>query len=194
MTPRILILPGSNRLASYNRRLAAEAARLVAATDAVATHLSLTDYPLPLYDADFEDEHGVPENATLLAQHLTAQDGLILVSPEYNTSIPPLVKNTIDWISRVRKVQGRPVQPFRGLVVALASASPGRLGGMRALAALRPVLMSLGAEVITPQCSLADAAHGFDEAGHLTDDHARAALEQMVERLIDHCRVLGRHE
>lgn len=193
MSARILVLPGSTRLASVNRRLAAEASRLLSLTDAVVTPLDLSDYPLPIYDGDCEEANGIPENAVLLAQRIEAQDGLLIVSPEYNTSIPPLLKNTIDWISRVRKVHGRPVQPFKGLIVGLASASPGRYGGMRALEALRPVMRTLGAEVLTQQCTLARAREGFDAEGRITDDFARVALEALVEKLIDTARALSRH-
>lgn len=193
MSAKILVIPGSLRLASHNRRLAAEASRMLALTDAVVTLVDLADYPLPIYDGDHEAEAGVPENASLLAQRIAAQDGLLLVSPEYNHSLAPLMKNTIDWVSRVRKVHGRPIQPFKGLVVGLASASTGRFGGMRGLEALRTVMRALGADVITQQCSVPNAASGFDDNGRLSDDVARTSLETLVDRLLDTSRSLGRH-
>ncbi|MEX6506362.1 NADPH-dependent FMN reductase [Jiella sp. M17.18] len=193
MSANILVLPGSIRAGSHNRRLAAEAMRMLSLTDAVVTRLDLSDYPLPIYDGDLETDGGVPQNAVLLAQRIASQDGLLIVSPEYNNSIPPLLKNAIDWTSRVRKVQGRPIQPFKGLVVGLASASPGRFGGMRALETVRIVMRSLGADVITQQCSVPNAASGFDEQGHLTDDIARTNLEAVVDKLLDTTRSLSRH-
>lgn len=193
MNSSILILPGSVRLGSYNRKLASEAMRLLAMTDAVISRVDLADYPLPIYDGDVETESGVPQNAQLLAQRIAAQDGLLIVSPEYNASIPPLLKNAIDWASRVRKVDERPVQPFKGLVVGLASASPGSFGGMRGLEAIRIVLRALGAEVMTQQCIVPRAADGFDENGRLTDDVARTSLESLCERLLDTARSLTRH-
>ncbi|MCE7030219.1 NADPH-dependent FMN reductase [Jiella avicenniae] len=193
MNSNILILPGSLRLGSYNRKLASEAMRLLSMTDAVISRVDLADYPLPIYDGDAETESGVPQNAQLIAQRIAAQDGLLIVSPEYNASIPPLLKNAIDWASRVRKVDGRPVQPFKGLVVGLASASPGRFGGMRGLEAIRIVLRALGAEVMTQQCIVLRADEGFDEDGRLTDDVARASLEALCERLLDTARSLSRH-
>ncbi|EAS48817.1 MAG: NADPH-dependent FMN reductase [Aurantimonas coralicida] len=192
MSANILVLPGSLRLASHNRKLAAEATRMLALSDAVVTRLDLADYPLPLYDGDHEQDNGIPENAVLLAHRIAVQDGLLLVSPEYNHSIPAVLKNAIDWASRVRKVQGRPVQPFKGLVVGLASASPGRFGGARGLEALRLVMRALGAEVLTQQCSVADAANGFDENGRLSDDIARTSLESLVDKLLDTSRSLSR--
>lgn len=194
MSARILVLPGSLRAASVNRKLAAEAARLLALSNATVTLVNLADYPLPIFDEDAEAQGGVPENAVLLAQRIAEQDGLLVVSPEYNASVTPLLKNAIDWASRVRKVKGRPVQPFRRLVVGLAAASPGRLGGLRGLAALRPILQSLGAEILTPQVTLADAHDGFDEAGRLKDEHGRMALDALVEQLLGEARVLGRHQ
>ncbi|WAP68991.1 NADPH-dependent FMN reductase [Jiella pelagia] len=193
MNSSILILPGSVRLGSYNRKLASEAMRLLSMTDAVVSRVDLSDYPLPIYDGDIETEAGVPQNAQLIAQRIAAQDGLLIVSPEYNASIPPLLKNAIDWASRVRKVEERPVQPFKGLVVGLAAASPGSFGGMRGLEAIRIVMRALGAEVLTQQCVVPRAADGFDENGRLTDDVARTNLESLCERLLDTARSLTRH-
>ncbi|MCQ0988331.1 NADPH-dependent FMN reductase [Jiella marina] len=193
MSANILILPASLRLASHNRKLAMEAMRLLSVTDAVVTRLDLADYPLPIYDGDLEAEGGIPQNAQLIAQRIAAQDALLIVTPEYNHSIPPILKNTIDWASRVRKVQGRPVHPFKGLVVGLASASPGRFGGMRALEAVRIVMRALGADVITQQCTLANASSGFDENGQLADEVARANLEALCDKLLDTARSLSRH-
>ncbi|KQT85298.1 NAD(P)H-dependent oxidoreductase [Aurantimonas sp. Leaf443] len=193
MTTNILVMAGSTRVGSHNRRLAAEGARLLAMTDASVSMLDLKDYPLPLYDGDIEAETGVPEHALRLAQRLAEQDGLLLVCPEYNHSIAPVLKNALDWASRVRRVNNRPLQPFKGLVVGLAAASPGRFGGARGLVAMRPVLLSLGAEVLTAQVTLADAASGFDAEGRLLDDGTRMALDALVARLVDAARSLGRH-
>ena len=193
MSANILVVPGSLRSGSHNRKLAAEAARQLSLTEAVVTLLDLKDYPLPVYDGDDEAETGIPQNAVLLAQRIAAQDALLVVSPEYNHSLPAVLKNAVDWASRVRKVQGRPVQPFKGLIVGLASASTGRYGGMRSLEALRVVFRALGTEVLTLQCSVPDAANGFDESGRLAGDLPRVALENLVERLVDTARSLGRH-
>jgi chromate reductase len=194
MSARILVIPGSTRLASYNRRLALEAARLLALSNATVTLVDLADYPMPIYDGDTEEAEGPPDMAVKLAERIAEQDGMLLVSPEYNASIPPLLKNTLDWVSRVRKIQGRPLQPFKRLVVGLASASPGRLGGLRGLIALRPVCLSLGAEVLTTQLSVHEAATAFDESGRLADERQRLALDALLEQLIDHAQALGRHQ
>ncbi|KQT64420.1 MULTISPECIES: NADPH-dependent FMN reductase [unclassified Aureimonas] len=193
MSPRILVIAGSLRAGSHNRRLAAEATRLLAQRTTDVSVLDLADHALPIFDADMEAADGLPAAAIQLAERIEAQDGLLLVSPEYNASVSPLLKNAIDWASRVRKVKGRPVQPFKDLVVGLAAASPGRLGGLRGLQALRAVCQSLGAEVLTAQVTLADAGNAFDEDDHLTDDHARLSLERLVEALHEHSQALGRH-
>lgn len=194
MSPRILVLPGSARTGSYNKKLALEAARLLALSHATVSFVDLADYPLPLYDGDVEEASGVPQKAVQLAERIAAQDGMLLVSPEYNASVPPLLKNALDWVSRVRKVEGRPLQPYKQLVVGLIAASPGRLGGLRGLIALRPILLSLGAEVMTPQLAVNDAATAFDERGHLADERQRLALDALVEQLIDQAQALGRHQ
>ena len=194
MSARILVIPGSIRLASYNRRLAQEAARLLALGNATVTLVDLADYPLPIYDGDSEEADGPPALAVQLAERIAEQDGLLLVSPEYNASISPLLKNALDWASRVRKVRGKPLQPFRHLVVGLASASPGRLGGLRGLVALRPICQALGAEVLTTQLAVHEAATAFDENGRLADERQRLALDALLEQLIDHAQALGRHQ
>lgn len=194
MSARILVLPGSTRLGSHNRRLALEAARLLALGNATVTMVDLADYPMPIYDGDLEERSGPPEMAVKLAERIAAQDGMLLVSPEYNASVPPLLKNALDWVSRVRKVEGRPLQPFRRLVVALASASPGRLGGLRGLMALRPICQSVGAEVLTTQLAVHEAATAFDENGRLQDERQRLALEALLEQLTDYAQALGRNQ
>src|SRR5438477_5139544 len=102
-TPKILVMPGSLRRGSHNSRLAALASKELALADADVTRISLADYPLPLYDADLTAKSGPPANAVKLKQLLCAHSGIFIASPEYNASITPLLKNTIDWISVVRE-------------------------------------------------------------------------------------------
>ena len=194
MSARILVLPGSARLTSPNRKLAAEAARLLALTNATVTLIDLGDYPLPIYDLDGEDLDDLPEHAMRLAERIADQDALLLVSPEVNASVSPLLKNALDWIGHVRKLKGRPTQPFRRLVVGLASASPSRLGDLRGLAALRLVCQALGAEVLTQQVTLSDSANGFDGNGRIQDEPVQMALDALLEQLHGHARALGRHQ
>src|SRR3954465_11303594 len=100
--PRILVIPGSLRHESYNVRLAALATKELTLADADVTRISLVDYPLPIYDADLAEKPGPTIDAFELKQLMSAHQSVFIASPEYNASITPLIKNTIDWISMVR--------------------------------------------------------------------------------------------
>src|SRR5581483_10668774 len=131
LIPKILVIPGSLRTGSHNVRLAALAAKELTLADAEVTRISLSDYPLPLYDADQEARAGAPVNAVRLKQLMCAHQGVFVTSPEYNASMAPLLKNAIDWISRVRERGEGPNAAYRGRVFAIAAASSGRFGGVR---------------------------------------------------------------
>ena len=155
MNPRILVFAGSTRTGAFSGKTADAAAKELAERGAEVTRISLVDYPLPLMNQDLEKEKGVPEPAVKLAYMVGAHDGLLIATPEYNASMPPLLKNTIDWISRVAMdAQGRPFRAFKGRVVGLCSSSNGNYAGIRAINHLRAVLVHCQAEVISPQCSV----------------------------------------
>ncbi|QKV19502.1 NADPH-dependent FMN reductase [Oricola thermophila] len=187
MIPRVLVFAGSNRSGSFNRQLAQAAAKVLALQGAEVTMIALADYPLPLVDEDLKKEKGVPANAIRLARLFAAHDALFLASPEYNASIPPLVKNTIDWVSLVRSDGSGPVRPFDGLTVALGSASDGKLGGIRGLYHLRAVLMNVGAQVVSQQCAISWANKAFGEDGMPSDEREAKHLEKACRALLDHC-------
>src|ERR1700754_2687584 len=130
---KILVFPGSIRTGSFNARLAALAAKEVALAGIEVTRISLTDYPLPIYDADLEVRSGVPKPALDLKQMIGAHHGVLIVTPEYNASVPPLLKNAIDWVSRVQDPHETRGEVFRNRAFALAGASQSRLGAARAL-------------------------------------------------------------
>ena len=138
--PKILVIPGSLRSASYNIRLAAVATKELTLAEADVTRISLADYPLPLYDADLVAKSGPPANAVKLKQMLAAHRGVFIASPEYNASITPLLKNTIDWISVVREPGEVQLAVFQNRAFALGGASPGRSGALNSLLTLRQVL------------------------------------------------------
>ena len=115
MTPKILVFAGSTRTGAYSGKTADAAQKELAMQGAEVTRISLADYPLPIMDQDLEKEQGVPENAYRLARLVAAHDGVLIATPEYNGSMPPLLKNAIDWISRVRTDNGRKLQPFPGM-------------------------------------------------------------------------------
>ncbi|WP_181708225.1 NADPH-dependent FMN reductase [Chthonobacter rhizosphaerae] len=183
--PRILVFAGSIRTGSHNARLAAQMVQALALKDAEPTLLSLGDYAMPLYDADLEAASGVPDGARRLAAQMTGHTGIFIASPEYNASVPPLLKNAIDWVSRIRAGAGEP-SPWRGRVYALGSASPGAFAGIRSLMHLRQVLeLGLGATVIPEQISVPSAATAFAGDGGLADERLAARLETVASRLID---------
>jgi chromate reductase, NAD(P)H dehydrogenase (quinone) len=184
--PKILVFAGSVRTGSFNGRLAALAAKELALLAADVTRLSLADYPLPLYDGDAEAASGVPENATKLKRQFAAHHGIFIASPEYNASLTPLLKNTLDWISRVREGGEASRAAFRDRVFALGAASNGTHGGYRSLIALRHVLeLGCGALVLPDQVAIRNAATAFDEAENLRDAGDGDRLRSMLARLVD---------
>src|SRR6202165_2335763 len=159
---KILVIPGSLRTASLNARLAVTAAYELAQAGAEITRISLSDFPLPIYDGDLQTKSGVPKNAINLKRMIGAHHGVLIVTPEYNSSVPPLVKNTIDWVTRVQDVPEARGQVFRERAFAIAAASESRLGGMRALAALRLIPAVRHATVIPNQLALSFAGQAYD--------------------------------
>src|SRR6201999_3779292 len=135
------------RSRSHNAKLTMTAAHEFALAGADVTRISLADYPLPIYDGDLQAKSGVPKNAVNLKRMIGAHHGVLVVTPEYNSSVPALVKNTIDWVSRVQDPHETRGQVFRQRPFAIAAASGNRLGGTRALAALRLILAGCPATV-----------------------------------------------
>jgi len=187
--PKILVFAGSIRSGSHNARLAALAAKELALTGADVTRISLQDYPLPIYDGDDEVRSGVPANAHNLKRMMAAHQGVFIASPEYNASITPLLKNTIDWISRVRERSEPPLAVFKDRAFALGGASDSPHGALRSLMALRQVLeLGCGALVIPEQITVFRASEAFDEMDNLKEERAAASLKRVVQRLADTAR------
>jgi chromate reductase, NAD(P)H dehydrogenase (quinone) len=184
--PKILVIPGSLRAKSYNVRLAALATKELTLADADVTRISLSDYPLPIYDADTAETGGPPSNAVKLKQLMSAHQGVFIASPEYNASITPRIKNTIDWISAVRERGEAPLAAYQNRVFALGGASPGRSGAMHSLLALRQVLaVGCRALVIAEQVTVPNAEQAFDEKDELKDARAAGQLKLVVRKLVD---------
>lgn len=189
--PKILVIPGSLRAASHNGRLAALVTKELTLADADVTRISLMDYPLPIYDADLAQESGPPRNALRLKKMMLAHHGVFLASPEYNASLAPLLKNTIDWISVVRETGEPRLAAYQSRVFALGGASPGRSGAMQSLSALRQVLaVGCRAFVIAEQVSVPNAGEAFDDMDELRDARAAAELKIMTRRLVDAARLM----
>ncbi|MBX9454281.1 MAG: NAD(P)H-dependent oxidoreductase [Mesorhizobium sp.] len=185
MTPKILVFAGSIRTGAYSGKTADVAQKELAVQGAEVTRISLADYPLPIMDQDLEKEKGVPENAYLLARLFAAHDGILIATPEYNGSMPPLLKNAIDWISRVKTDDGRPLRPLLGKVVAICSSSDGHFAGIRSAAHLRAVLAHIQMDVIAPQCSVPNADQAFDEDGAFREERLRKSMHRVCEVLIE---------
>src|ERR1700747_1942138 len=125
LDPKILVFAGSIRTGSHNARLAALATKLLTLEGGVVTHISLQDFPMPLFDGDIEAKSGPPEHAVKLKRMMMQHSGVFIASSEYNASLTPLLKNTIDWISRVRENREPPLSAYRDRVFALGAASNG---------------------------------------------------------------------
>lgn len=182
MSVNILVFAGSLRRDSLNKKLARAAAHMAEASGAQAVFLDLRDYPLPLYDGDLEAGDGPPENAFRLQALLAEQQGLMVVSPEYNHSIPAPLKNVLDWVSRTPRVRGP--QPFAGKVAAIMSASPGALGGIQGQDHVRRVLETVGALVLPKTVALPHADQAFDDAGHLRDAAMAKRVQALAEEVV----------
>ncbi|MEO1112624.1 MAG: NAD(P)H-dependent oxidoreductase [Pseudomonadota bacterium] len=184
--PRIIVCSGSVRGGSHNTKLAALVAKRLSLLDADVTHLSLKDYPLPIYDGDHEADNGVPEQAKRLHRLFVGHDGVFLACPEYNAGVTPLLKNTLDWISRVKE----PGEPYRNKVFALGAASPGGFGGLRGLIGMRTILeVGLGALVLPQMVSVPKASAAFDDKDDLAEDRISGQLDKLVEALLRMTRV-----
>ena len=182
---KILVIPGSLRTGSLNAKLAAVAAHQLAVAGADVTQISLADFSLPIYDGDLQSRSGVPKPAVDLKRMIGIHHGVLIVTPEYNASVPPLVKNTIDWLSRVQDANESRGQVFRGRAFAIAAASRGRLGGSRSLSALRLILSACHALVVPNQLALAFADEAYDDRDRLKQTADIEALDAMVRQLID---------
>lgn len=189
-SPKILVFAGSIRTGALSAKLAALAAKELALADAEVTRISLADYPLPIYNGDLEAEKGIPENAVKLAKLIAAHEGVFIATPEYNNSLPPLLKNTIDWVSRNKG--GPNGIPFRNKVYGIGSTSDGFIGGARALIDCRKVVQAgLGAILIPEKIEISRAQDAFDEAGELIPEPPAKLLKTLCRHLVELSRRLG---
>lgn len=191
MAARILVFAGSGRKGAYSGRTADAAVKELALQGAEVTRLSLADYPLPIMDEDHEKERGIPENAVQLARQIAAHDAVVICTPEYNGSVPPLLKNAIDWVSRVKSDGSRALRPYPGKVVAVCSSSNGHFAGIRAANHLRAILAHIGMEVVSAQVSVPNAADAFDAEGDFRDERLGRGMKRLCESVIEHARAFS---
>jgi NAD(P)H-dependent FMN reductase len=181
---RVLAFSGSARKDSFNSKLLTLVVQGASDAGASVTRLDLRDFALPLYDGDFEAANEFPAAGTKLRELLVAHDALLLACPEYNGGIAPLLKNTIDWMTRAPGAKADP-SLFAGKVAALCSAAAGQWGGMRGLRWARELLNNLGVTVLANQVTIAAAFKAFDASGALIEarhgDAARALGRELAE-------------
>lgn len=176
--PAILAFAGSTRNGSYNKLLVKVAARGAEAAGAAVTFLDLRDLPMPLYDGDLEEREGLPKSARQFKDLLLTHQGVLIASPEYNSSMSGVLKNAIDWASR--PVEGEPpLACFDGKVCGLMSASPGGLGGLRGLVPVRMMLGNIGVIVLPDQVAISRAHEAFEDDGNLKDTKQKASVEAL---------------
>ena len=182
--PNILAFAGSLRADSFNKKLVKIAAQGARAAGAKVTYLDLRDYPLPVFDQDLEAKDGPPGNARKLKELLKDNEGFLIASPEYNSSVTAALKNMIDWTSRPATGEA-PLACFDGKSVALMSASPGSLGGLRGLVHVRSILGNIGVLVLPDQVSVPQAHEAFSADGSLKDPKKQKAVEDLGKDLTD---------
>jgi NAD(P)H-dependent FMN reductase len=175
---RILALSGSSRRGSLNQNLLDQAALGARAAGAEVTSIRLSDFELPIYDADWEAEYGLPKGAQALKALLADDQGLLIATPEYNGGYTALLKNALDWMSRPN---GFP----SGKIAALVSASPGLLGGVKSQLSLQIVLNKLGVHVIPESFALGAAHQSFDAEGGLKDGTVESAVRRVGAALAE---------
>ncbi len=183
MSVKILAFSGSSRRASIHKKLLKTAVAGARNAGGEVTLIDLSDFDLPLYNGDLEEEHGIPEDVRKIRALFKEHHGLLLACPEYNSSITPLLKNVIDWCSRPEDGQSGLVH-FTGKTAALLSASGGALAGLRGLFTVRQILSVLGTHVIPEQYGLAGAGSAFDDDDNLVDEATRSAVAGIGATLV----------
>lgn len=182
---KILAFAGSTRKDSFNKKLVAIAAEGARTAGANVKMIDLADYPMPIFDQDDEAAHGKPENAIELKKLMMEHDAFLIACPEYNSSITAVLKNAIDWVSRTDDSDPRPLAAFTGKVVALMSASPGALGGLRGLVHVRSILGNIGCIVLPDQIAVPKADEAFHVDGTLLDEKQHKSVQRLGATLAE---------
>jgi chromate reductase len=183
--PKILAFAGSLRKDSLNKKLIKIAVEGAKKAGAEVTLIDLKDFPLPIYDQDIEDSQGLPENALKLKNLFESHDGFLLSLPEYNSSLPAVFKNTIDWVSRKARPEEIYLCGFIDKAVTLMSASPGQLGGLRAITHARTMFSNVYSIVLPKMKAIPKADQAFDESGKLKDAKQQQDVMQLGAQLAD---------
>ena len=180
-TAKILAFAGSTRRESWNRKVLEVAVAGARDAGAEVNLVNLNDFPMPIYNADWHTDNGVPETMRALRKLMMEANGIMIASPEYNTSITPLLKNTIDWLSQ--EVDGQPENiAFAGKVGALMGASNGAFGTIRALPHVSYILSNLGVFML-PVVAVPKVSANFDAEGKIANERAKGMLTGLGARL-----------
>lgn len=183
LKPKILAFAGSTRTASFNKKLVKIASAGAEQSGADVTIIDLKDFPMPLYDEDLERQEGLPSSVEKLKDLMLEHHGFLISSPEYNSSISGVLKNTIDWTSRPR--DGEPqLACFQDKIVGLMSASPGQLGGLRGLVHIRAILENMGMIVLPNQIAVSKAHDAFDAEDNLNDKKQEQKVKEIGAKLV----------
>jgi chromate reductase len=183
MTPKIVAFAGSVRKESINRKVLSTAVKGARDAGAEVTVADLRDFPMPIYDADWHAENGVPTQMLALRNLMMPSHGLLIASPEYNASITPLLKNTLDWLSQ--EVNGESGSaPFSGRVCGLMGASNGAFGTVRALPHVSYILSNLGVLVL-PVVAIPKAASVLGPDGSIQDKRAFEMVHGLGRRVAE---------
>lgn len=177
--PRLISFSGSTRTGSFNRTVVTAATEAAREAGADIEQIDLSDYPLPVYNGDLEEREGIPGNALALKKKFIAADGFVISTPEYNSGYSPLLKNTIDWCSRSETDDEEPLVAYQGKSVLLLSASPGPLGGLRGLFAIRSVFQNIGVSVYPDMLSVR-SAHQVIENGKISDEKWAEKIQKIT--------------
>ena len=185
-TPRILAFGGSLRRDSFNQKLAAVVADGAREAGADVTLIALRDFPLPVFDQDLEAAEGMPSEAKKLKALFREHHGLIIASPEYNSSITGALKNAIDWVSRAESDDEPPLAAYRGKTAVVCAASPGALGGLRGLVHVRAILGNIGVNVLPDQLAVSKAGEAFRSDGSFVDEKQANRAKKLGSDLARH--------
>ena len=184
MTAKILFLAGSSRTASTNKAVAKKARDIASEHDIEATFIDLKDFDMPLYNGDLEAASGLPENAIKLKDLFIAHDAIFISSPEYNSGYTPLLKNSLDWISRPHEENETPLSAYKDKIAAIVAISTGGFGGMRGLVQLRMLLGNIQVTVIPQQLAIPFSTKVLDDEGNFIDESKVSALTDVVKALV----------
>ncbi|MCB0346363.1 MAG: NAD(P)H-dependent oxidoreductase [Bdellovibrionales bacterium] len=181
---KIVALAGSTREKSFNRQALQVAVKGAREAGAEVEVVDLNEFQMPLFNQDLEANQGAPDAVNRLREIFKQSDGMLIASPEYNGSLTPLLKNTIDWISR--PAGGDPgLVAFSGKTAAILSASPGALGGLRGLVHLRAILSGINVLVLPQQVAIPSASSAFADDGSIKDEKRNEAMLQLGRKLVE---------